>query len=272
MPKEEANVTANTIASPPQSANVTPVSQKETTATPKQENKAATDLPPHLRAKLAAKSPAKASGSEQAAPTPETTAAPAVKASDVKAPAVQQAAPAPTPASTLYVKPSSKTPSSPIVAPPTPAFTFTAGPVQATTASPKIPAAPAVQPVQAIKPVEPVQPTKPVISQAGSSTGGDGSKLNPIVVNGDEKPKKSSAVSTSGDEDLTKILKSLQKDVTALTKEVGELATENTRLNSVVEGLLKCEERRKGLGTDSAKVPFEVNVTYRKCSAAQSHC
>lgn len=69
--------------------------------------------------------------------------------------------------------------------------------------------------------------------------------------------------STETDETLS-ILAALKREVEGLTVKVGTLEEDNMYLNKKVEELVHANERRKFLGTDNAKAPYTVTVIYRK--------
>jgi len=65
----------------------------------------------------------------------------------------------------------------------------------------------------------------------------------------------------------------LKTEVAALTAKVKVLEGENFDMLKKVEVLVQNDERRKFLGTDSAKTPFAINVSFREyCAMASFAC
>ena len=89
-----------------------------------------------------------------------------------------------------------------------------------------------------------------------------------------EKPKVMSAASSTQGQSvtvsaadfasMTAEITTLTKQVAALTQRVVTLESENFQLQGKVEPMYQMEERRRYLGTNDAKAPFELSVKCRE--------
>jgi len=182
-------------------------------------------------------------------------------------------------------KPSDHLDNKPTITSPPPT-TASKPPVAASVAKPKPAAAPSFTftPAKSIEDLKPtLHPTAPSFSPkryseeelkalAPASATAKGTKTNPIVINGEKKEEQTMKVKemtrkAGGEsEDVVVMLAALKKEVTALTTKVKHLETENAEMAHQMEQLIKVDERRRFLGTDAAKAPFSLEVTYRKYS------
>lgn len=69
---------------------------------------------------------------------------------------------------------------------------------------------------------------------------------------------------TANDHEILGALKMMKDELAAVNTRVGKLEQDNFAMQQDLEKLLQAEERRKFLGTDSAKVPFALDVKCRK--------
>ncbi|KAK5120561.1 hypothetical protein LTR85_006217 [Meristemomyces frigidus] len=88
-----------------------------------------------------------------------------------------------------------------------------------------------------------------------------GTRGDPIILDGVKEKKADKDAVTNGD-DVMAVLAGLKREVAALTAKVQRLETDNIGLRDQMGQLIKAEERRKFLGTDSAKAPFKLDLTY----------
>lgn len=96
------------------------------------------------------------------------------------------------------------------------------------------------------------------------------SQSKPSPINGaTTKATTAAASTTSGDpksskDDMLMMMEELRKELVVLTERMKTLEQENFTLQKQLENLQQGEERRKYLGTDSANVPFGIEVHLRE--------
>ena len=101
----------------------------------------------------------------------------------------------------------------------------------------------------------------------------------PSALNGTNTPSNNPLLSSAqantptvnGDNTLA-TLNELKETLAVMTSRVAAVEKEHLTLQKQLEKMLQAEERRKYLGTDSAKVPFGIDVQSRKSSTYLRHC
>lgn len=90
-------------------------------------------------------------------------------------------------------------------------------------------------------------------------------KPEPQMVNGITHK---SDEATASDSDVLATLKDLKAELVAVCRRIATLEEDSFTTQKQMEHVIQSEERRKYLGTDSAKMPFGVEVNYGNTEAA----